>query len=105
LSLVDGEILSSEDSTRYRSIVGALQYITLTQPDIAFSVNKVCQFLHAATSVHWTTVKLILRYLRGTTTLGLRLTKSTSTTISAFSDTVQMIGGPQVALQCFWDQT
>jgi histone deacetylase 1/2 len=44
LSLTDGEVLSSEDATRYRSIVGALQYITYTRPDIAFSVNKVCQF-------------------------------------------------------------
>jgi hypothetical protein len=34
LSLIDGEVLSSEDSTRYRSIVGALKYITLTRPDI-----------------------------------------------------------------------
>jgi histone deacetylase 1/2 len=42
LSIVDGETLSSEDSTRYRSIVGALQYITLTRPDISYFVNKVC---------------------------------------------------------------
>jgi histone deacetylase 1/2 len=43
-----------------RSIVGALQYITLTRPDIVFSVNKVCQFLRAPTTVHWTAVKTIL---------------------------------------------
>jgi histone deacetylase 1/2 len=59
LSLVDGNILSSEDSTRYRSIVGALQYIILTRPDITFFVNKVCQFLHAPTTIHWTAVKWI----------------------------------------------
>jgi hypothetical protein len=61
LSLTDGEVLYGDDSTRYRSIVGALQYITLTRPDIAFSVNKVCQFLHAPTTVYWTAVKRILR--------------------------------------------
>jgi histone deacetylase 1/2 len=86
LSKADGEMLNSEDSTRYRSIVGALQYITLTRPDIAFSVNKVCQFLHAPTTVHWTAVKRILRYLRGTVALGLRLSRSSSTSVSAFSD-------------------
>jgi histone deacetylase 1/2 len=86
LSVMDGEVLSSEDSTRYRSIVGALQYITLTRPDIAFSVNKVCQFLHAPTTVHWTAVKRILRYLQGTVALGLRLSRSSSTSVSAFSD-------------------
>jgi histone deacetylase 1/2 len=86
LSLVDGEMLSSDDSTRYRSIVGALQYITLTRPDISYSVNKVCQFLHTPTTVHWTTVKRILRYLQGTISLGLRIRKSTSILLSAFSD-------------------
>jgi hypothetical protein len=86
LSVVDGDLLSSADFTRYRSIVGALQYVTLTRPDISFSVNKVCQFLHAPITVHWTAVKRILRYLRGTISLGLRLSKSTSILVGAFSD-------------------
>jgi hypothetical protein len=52
LSLVDGDPLSSEGSTRYRIIVEALQYITLKRSGIDFSINKVCQFLHAPTTVH-----------------------------------------------------
>jgi hypothetical protein len=55
-----GDPLSSDDAMTFRSIVGTLQYLTLTRPDIAFSVNGVCQFLHAPTSVHWSTVKHIL---------------------------------------------
>jgi histone deacetylase 1/2 len=60
LSAYEGEQLGPTDATRYRSIVGALQYLTLTRPDISFSVNKVCQFLHMPTTVHWTAVKRIL---------------------------------------------
>jgi hypothetical protein len=61
-----GTPLSSEDGTKYRSIVGVLQFLTLTCPDISFAMNKVCQYLHAPTSVHWTAVKCILRFLNHT---------------------------------------
>ena len=52
LSAYEGEPLKEEESTKYRSAVGALQYLTLTRPDISFAVNKVCQYLHAPTSAH-----------------------------------------------------
>jgi hypothetical protein len=42
ISAHEGELLLPEDGTRYRSIVGALQYLTLTRPDISFLVNEVC---------------------------------------------------------------
>jgi hypothetical protein len=63
ITLIDGEPLSPENSTRYRSVVAALQYLSLTRLNISFSVNRVCQYMAAPTSVHWTTVKHILRYL------------------------------------------
>jgi len=71
LTLDDGQSLRSEDSTRYRSIVGALQYITLTRPDLAFAVNRVCKYLHSPTTAHWTAVKRIIRYLKYSSKVGL----------------------------------
>lgn len=61
LSLHEGTPLGPEDSSQYRSIVGALQYLTLTRPDLSFLVNKVCQYL-------------------------ITFRKSSSTLLSAFSD-------------------
>jgi len=86
LSSYEGDSLSSEDSTRYRSVVGALQYLTITRPDLSFAVNRVCQFLHAPTSTHWTAVKRILRYIQHTIGLGLHIQKVVSPFVSAFSD-------------------
>lgn len=86
LSKQYGTPLSSIEATRYRSVVGALQYLTLTRPDISYSVNKVCQFLHSPTEAHWTAVKRILRYLQGTSSYGLLLRRSPSVMLSAFSD-------------------
>lgn len=86
LTLTDGVPLSAEDATAYRNIVGALQYLTLTHLDISFSVNKVCQFLHAPTMLHWSAVKRIIRYLQGTIGLGVMLRRSSSLLLSAFSD-------------------
>jgi hypothetical protein len=60
LSKFEGDLLNPSDSTKYHSIVGGLQYLTLTRLDLAFSVNKVCQFLHSSTTIHWSAVKRIL---------------------------------------------
>ena len=81
-----GEALGPEDATNYRSVVGALQYLTLTRPDISYSVNKVCQYLHAPTTTHWTAVKRIVRYLKFPEGLGLRIVKSSSMLVTAYSD-------------------
>ena len=78
--------MGQDDSTRYRSLVGALQYLTLTRPDLSFAVNKVCQFLHAPTTTHWTAAKRIVRYVKDTVNLGLTFHKSSATLVSAFSD-------------------
>jgi hypothetical protein len=89
LSAMDGTLLSSDDSTRYRSIVGGLQYLTMTRPDISFDVNKVCQFLHAPRCTHWSAVKRILCYVQATSSHGLLLQPATTSSpdlLSAFSD-------------------
>jgi histone deacetylase 1/2 len=86
LSVTFGQPLSSDDSFTYRSVVGGLQYLTLTRPDISFAVNKVCQFLSKPTDVHWEAVKRILRYVKGTAHTGLQIRKSSSTLLSVFTD-------------------
>jgi histone deacetylase 1/2 len=86
LSAFEGVRLGPKDATIYRSIVGALQYLTLTRPNIAFSTNKVCQFLHTPIEIHWAAVKRILRYLKQNTKIGLKIRKSNSMLVSAFSD-------------------
>ncbi|XP_071681629.1 uncharacterized protein [Lolium perenne] len=86
LSATDGVLLSSEDATEYRSIVGGWQYLTITRPDLSYAVNRVCQYLHAPTDVHWSAVKRILRYVSHTSSFGLHLRASSSGVLSAFSN-------------------
>lgn len=64
------EILGPE--VPYLSAIGALQYLAqCTRPDIAFSVNLLSRYSSAPTLRHWNGIKHILRYLRGTTDMGL----------------------------------
>ncbi|RVW58637.1 Retrovirus-related Pol polyprotein from transposon RE1 [Vitis vinifera] len=58
LTLNDGS--PPANATQFRSLVGGLQYLQLTCPDIAFVVNKLDQFMHAPTQTHWTAAKRLL---------------------------------------------
>lgn len=74
-----------DDPSLYRSVVGNLQYLSFTRPNLAFSVNKVCQYTHAPRLSHWQAVKRILRYLQHTIDYGLYLS-SFSPSLAANSD-------------------
>lgn len=75
-----------DDPSLYRSTVRSLQYLSLTRLDLAFVVNRVCQFMHRPTTLHWQAVKRILRYLKNTVSHGLLLTRASSLSLEAFSD-------------------
>jgi hypothetical protein len=74
------------DPTHYRSIVGALQYLTITRPDISYAVNQVSQFLQEPTIDHYQEVKRILRYIKGTIAYGLTFGRPCSASILGYSD-------------------
>ncbi|XP_013720479.2 uncharacterized mitochondrial protein AtMg00810-like [Brassica napus] len=74
------------DPTLYRSLAGALQYLTFTRSDIAFAVQHVSLFMYAPLDSHYNALKRILRYIKGTLDHGLQLTPNTSHTLTAYSD-------------------
>jgi len=77
------------DPSLYRSVVGALQYTTITRPELSYAVNKVCQFMANPMDSHWTAVKRILRYLKGSIHHGLHFKVAPSSqpfTIKALCD-------------------
>nr|KYP46801.1 Copia protein [Cajanus cajan] len=66
--------------------LGGLQYITITRPELSYSINKVCQYMHQPQEHHWKALKRILRYLQGTIDYGLHFKRPTHLTLQAFSD-------------------
>ncbi|CAL1385136.1 unnamed protein product [Linum trigynum] len=74
------------DATLYKQALGSLQYLLCTRPDIAFAVNKLSQFMHSPSQLHWQSVKRLLRYLKGTMHHGLRLAPVSTPSLVAFAD-------------------
>ena len=72
--------------TRYRTLVGSLVYLTISQPNIAYAVHVVNQFIAAPWSTHYVALLRILRYLRGTLTRSLFLPSSSPLELRAYSD-------------------
>jgi Reverse transcriptase (RNA-dependent DNA polymerase) len=74
------------DPFLYRTIVGALQYATISRPNLAFSINEASQFVSAPTDVHWQLVKRILQYVKDTLHHGLLLRHSPQLCLNAYCD-------------------
>ncbi|GAV65687.1 hypothetical protein CFOL_v3_09201, partial [Cephalotus follicularis] len=72
--------------TKYRSLVGTLQYLTLTRSVLSYAVNRVCQYMHKPTIAHFQMVKRILRYVSGTLDMGIQIHHQSTLRLYAFSD-------------------
>lgn len=84
LSARDGSAF--KDPTLYRSVVGSLQYLSFTSPDLSFTINQVCQYMHSPRTPHWQVVKRILSHLRSTAHFRLFFARSSLSVLSAYSD-------------------
>jgi hypothetical protein len=83
-SVSDGSPLANP--TEYCDLAGALQYLTLTQPDISYAVQQACLFMHSHTDRHLRLIKRILRYIKGTHHHGLHIAQSRSMDLIVYSD-------------------
>jgi len=67
-------------------MVGSLGYLTTTRPDLMYFVSMVARFMEAATIMYQQAVKRVLRYLKGTTKLGLFYKREGGNNLVAFCD-------------------
>uniref|UniRef100_A0A3Q7I2R0 Reverse transcriptase Ty1/copia-type domain-containing protein n=1 Tax=Solanum lycopersicum TaxID=4081 RepID=A0A3Q7I2R0_SOLLC len=62
LTLFDGTHLT--DATRYLRVLGKLQYLSFTRPDMAYAMHKLSKFMKAPSELHWKVVKRVLHWGR-----------------------------------------
>nr|GEX70753.1 ribonuclease H-like domain-containing protein [Tanacetum cinerariifolium] len=74
------------DQTKYRSMVGALMYLTTSRPDIVHATCYCVRYQAELTKKHLIAVKRIFRYLKDTIHMGLWYPKDTSFDLTAFLD-------------------
>ena len=86
------EKLQLKDGTRkadgrfFRSLVGGLNYLTHTRPDIAFPVSYVSRYMHSPTKQHLGAAKRILHYIAGTKNFGIWYTNVPDFKLVGFTD-------------------
>ena len=75
-----------EDPERYRRLVGKLNYLTVTPPDIAHSVSVVNQYMSSPTVDNWAAVEHILCYLKGAPGRGILYSNHGHNRVECFTD-------------------
>lgn len=79
-----GDVLSNP--AHYQRLVGKLIYLTITRPDVSFTVQLLSQFMQQPTTIHIQAGKRLLRYLCGSPHQGILLASSSTAQLTAFRD-------------------
>jgi hypothetical protein len=79
-----GEAL--DNSSEYRNLAGALQYLTVTSLHISYVVQQACLHMHDPRACHLSLIKRILWYVCGTSSLDLHLRASSLTSLTAYTN-------------------
>ncbi|XP_071714860.1 uncharacterized mitochondrial protein AtMg00810-like [Rutidosis leptorrhynchoides] len=72
--------------SEFRSLAGALQYLTFTRLDISYAVQQICLHMHDPKVCHMHALRRIIRYLQGTSSFGLQLTKTSLQSLVSYTD-------------------
>nr|GEZ74266.1 uncharacterized mitochondrial protein AtMg00810-like [Tanacetum cinerariifolium] len=74
------------DATKYRSMIGALVYLTCSKTDIVHATCLCAWYQDKPTEKHLKEIKMIFRYLRGTINTGLWYSKDSGFELTEFLD-------------------
>jgi hypothetical protein len=85
-SLGSDEDDDAVDQREYRSMIGSLLYLTVTRPDIQFTVGLCARFQSSPRSSHRTTVQRVFRYLKHTLEFGICYSAFSSLDLVGFFD-------------------
>ncbi|GJR49287.1 uncharacterized mitochondrial protein-like protein [Tanacetum coccineum] len=72
LKLSKAEDEPEVEATQYRKVVGCLCYLLHTRLDLTYSVGVVSRYMQSLRESHARAIKQILRYLKGTTSFGIK---------------------------------
>ncbi|PKI32749.1 hypothetical protein CRG98_046862 [Punica granatum] len=84
--LQKGDGVEATDATTYRSLIGRLMYLTVTRPDIKFTVSALSRFMNCASELHMMAAKRVVRYLKGTATFGIKFSRGNQFKLSGFTN-------------------
>ncbi|XP_074313614.1 uncharacterized protein LOC141648796 [Silene latifolia] len=84
LSLARGYVF--KDIMKYRRLVGRLVYLTITRPDLVYTVHILSQFVNESRKEHWEAALRVVRYIKGNPSKGITFKKRADYQLKGYCD-------------------